>query len=114
MAGYRKFVLTTWVLVGLGISQHANLADQVVTTKLGLKQRPLPRPEQSQQKRPGPAFEFLAVERPVVIVVGGSEELLDQCQILVLVEDTIFVSICPLELPNCDRGAKLLRSRLPS
>src|SRR6266516_3170802 len=60
--------------VGLGISQHAHLADQVVTTKLGLKQRPLPRPEQSQQKRPGRDFEFLAVERPVVIVVGGSEE----------------------------------------
>jgi len=57
-----------------GTRQHANLADQVVTTKLGLKQRPLPWPEQSQRKRPGRDFEFLAVERPVVIVVGGSEE----------------------------------------
>jgi hypothetical protein len=54
--------------------------------------------------RPVSTMEFLPVEGAVVIPIGGSEELLDQSQILVLVQRPILIGICP---PT----AKLLLSR---
>ncbi len=46
-------------------------------------------------------MEFLPVEGAVVIPIGGSEELLDQSQILVLVQRPILIGICPPKLPSC-------------